>query len=537
MKIIKKSIIVSFIVILTIVASKTTFASNKTHSIDLLSKSNRTLSYAGNNAVSTFQKNLIFKKAGKHDITFRAIFQVENPENFVSLSLEKSPQIKNLTLNGKSIPKPFEGTTYKIIPGSPVSLLKKGENEFQATWTQKVKVQKNKKDSKTSFVPNQINSVDLDIRLFGMTSSALAFQTGPILGYASENMFTVSCRVNMPAEVVLEVNGREYVSKKALLHSFKVKGLTAHTQYQYSLKARVSPKDDFQASIGPFSMRTLNGGDKFSFAVLGDSRSLPDDWAKVATAVVAKKPEFAIFVGDMVTWGRNDYEWDEQFFCPAKNFFSSIPFYAVIGNHEGNCPLFTQIFPTPGGKNWSQKIGTILIIGIDGTMDWESNGVQTKWLENILANSKAKFIFLNSHYPAWTSGCHGGLKNGRPQEKPIKLAQDVLMPLLKKYNATAMFAGHDHFYERSEPDDGVSMIISGGAGAPLRNKVENSEKQNPHSKVFASKLHYCFLTVDKDVCTIKVITPDNVVIDTRIWKARKEATINFWNKLLTLLKI
>ena len=271
-------------------------------------------------------------------------------------------------------------------------------------------------------------------------------------------------------------------------------------------------------------MRTLPAGGQFSFAVLGDSRTHPKDWAKVAAAVVAAKPAFSVFVGDMVAAGKMDNQWDKQYFSPAKDFFATIHYYAVIGNHEQNCPLFTQIFPTPGGKsmNWSQEIGSVLLIGIDGSMDWASGSNLTEWLEDILAKSKAKFIFLASHYPAWTSGSHGRLsKDGHPREKSVRLAQDVLMPLLKKYNATAMFAGHDHFYERSEPEEGVSMIVTGGAGAPLRNKVKNPEKQNPYSKVFAKKHHYCLFTVDGDVCTMNVLTPEGNVLDTRAWTARK----------------
>jgi hypothetical protein len=520
-----RSIAVSVVAILTIVASEATFARDKANSTDLLADSDRHVSLVENKIVSAWQKVLVFEEAEKHDVAFRAIFQVENPTRFTSLMLKKPLNIKHLTLNDKMIPKPMEGMTYDTIPGIPVSLLEKGSNELQATWTQQTETRKDEKTSKLSIVPSQIDSADIDIRLFGLMPSALTFQTGPVLGYAGQNFFTVTCRVNIPSEVVLETNNRQYVSKPALLHSFKAEGLTADTQYHYSLKARLSSKEDVLASIGPYSVRTMPVAGQFSFAVLGDSRTHPKDWAKVAAAVVTAKPAFSVFVGDMVTTGRIDSQWDEQYFSPARNFFATIPYYGVIGNHEQNCPLFTKIFPTPGGKNWSQAIGSVLFIGIDGDMDWSSGSKLAGWLEDILAKSKAKFIFLASHYPPWTSGDHGLLnENGRPRERSIRLAQDVLMPLLKKYNATAMFAGHDHFYERSEPEEGVSMIVTGGAGAPLRNKANNPEKQNPYSKVFAKEHHYCLLTINKDVCAMKVLTPEGTVIDTRSWTAREGIT-------------
>lgn len=499
----RKKFALSFIVILTLFAIapvETTFADDDYSRVDLLVNA----------------KKSVTEIDGK-TVKFNAVFTVENPARFVSLALKKPSHIRDLTLNGKKIPLPLDGMIYNTIPGIPVSMLK-DINTLRATWAQKIKPGKDKKTAKVA----QIKAADVDIHLYGLTPSALAFQTGPVLGYAGENFFTVTCRVNTPAEVVLAANGRKYVSKPALLHSFKVEGLKANTQYTYALKTRISSKDDFTASVGPYSMRTLPAGGKFTFAVLGDARTRPKEWAKVAAAVAVKQPAFSVFVGDMVTSGKIDSEWDLQCFGPAKNFFATIPYYAVIGNHEQNCPLFLKIFPTPGGsKNWSQEIGSVLLIGIDGGMDWSSGSTLTKWLEDILAKSKAKFIFFATHYPAWTSGPHGWHKNGLPSEKTTRVARDVLMPLLQKYNVAAMFAGHDHIYERSEPDDGVTVIVTGGAGAPMYEMVKNAEKQNPYSKAFASKLHYCLITVDGDVCTMKVITPEGEVIDTRTWPARK----------------
>jgi hypothetical protein len=212
-----------------------------------------------------------------------------------------------------------------------------------------------------------------------------------------------------------------------------------------------------------------------------------------------------------------------MFFGPAKDPLATIPTFAAIGNHEQNSPLFLRMLPTPNGKkNWSQQIGPVLLIGIDGSMDWNTGSKLAKWLDETLAGSKAKFIFLLNHYPAWTSSRHGGLNGqGRPNERPIRLGQDVIMPLLRKYGATAMISGHDHIYERSEPPDGVTVIITGGAGAPLYEKSSRADKQNPHSKVLARAHHFCLFSVKGNTCSMKAVTVDGKVIDTRTWKARK----------------
>lgn len=93
-------------------------------------------------------------------------------------------------------------------------------------------------------------------------------------------------------------------------------------------------------------------------------------------------------------------------------------------------------------------------------------------------------------------------------------------PMAVPAEAEAMFAGHDHTYERSAVD-GLTFITSGGAGAPRYGKSKLAEKQNPHSVVYHSVLHYCLLTVADGSCTMKAYTPQGEEIDTRTWGARR----------------
>ncbi len=514
------NVLASVIVILSLFASEIALASNTLNSIDLLAGVNKRVSLIEEERDLSWQKSILLEKEGEYRVTFRAIFEVDDPDIFTFLALKKPLRMNGLTLNGEKIPQPFDDMRYKVIPGIPSSLLKKGKNILQATWIEEVKPKTDKKTSKGSIVARRIYSSA--VSLFGLMPAALTFQTGPVLGYAGEDFFTVSCRVNMPAEVVLEVNNKQYVSKTALLHSFKIEGLSPDKQYDYFFKTRLSPKSGVLATVGPYTVKTLPADSKFSFTLLGDSRSYPENWKKIAAAVVKEQPGFTIFIGDNVTDGRRDHLWDDEFFGQAHELFATIPSFTVIGNHEKNSSLFKEFFQSPRAMNWSQEIGSVHFIGINGAMNWKKGTKRTKWLEATLAKSTAKFIFLVSHYPAWTSGKYGRLNDeGQPKGKSIRQAQHVIMPLLEKYHATAMLAGHEHFYERSESDEGVSVVISGGAGVWLSDKVDTSEKQNPFSKVFARKHHYCLFTVKEDVCTMEVVSPDGELIDTFSWSARK----------------
>ena len=370
----------------------------------------------------------------------------------------------------------------------------------------------------------------------------LKIQTGPILGAFDAGYFTVTCCTNQPASVrVARVNaaGEQETavadSAAGQIHRLKVPRTAAAAQGEARAAAPeyvlIAAGDGQGGSAGAaLSVKLaapppITKGEKFTFVAMGDSRTYPDKWAVVAAAARKSNPRFVLFTGDMVSDGADEASWERDFFGPAKELFAATPFYTVRGNHERRGARFDEIIysPSPDGRarHWSQRQGDATIIGVDGLEDWSAGGENAKWLEGVLAACDSKFIFLADHYPAWTSSTHGKLDAaGRPMERPTREGQDVILPLLAKYKATAFLAGHDHCYERSEPEGGVTVIITGGAGAPLYPKAADAEKQNPWSRVFASRLNYCLFEISGDVCEMKALSPDGALIDTRTWRAR-----------------
>ncbi len=439
------------------------------------------------------------------------------------------------SLNGRPIKPPLEGMRYRTTPGIDPALLVRGKNVLTAEVTIKNVSSRRRKAKDIAAV--------LANRLDALGPEHLKMQTGPILGAFTKDSFTVTCRTNMPAEVALiawepaqKTVPDEGPTSTGLLHRFKVYGHDpTEVTYWLTLRARLSDAKDKPKAVKTRRWRiaTPRSPDKLRFVAVGDSRSRPSDWAKVAAAIGKAKPDFLILSGDMVAYGRNDWEWDEQFFRPAMELLATVPCYPVIGNHEADAPLYDELFYVPTrtgrGRKWAQWFGHMLLIGIDGQQDWSADSKNAKWLEEVLAGAaRAEFIFLVNHYPAWSSARHGRLdEDGRLAERGAREAREVIMPLLTKYNATAMIAGHDHCYERSEPPGGVTHIISAGGGAPRYKKTDNADRQNPHSKVFVSTLHYCLFEIEGGSCTMKALTPAGELLDSLSWKARKieQATV------------
>ncbi|MBI2439788.1 MAG: metallophosphoesterase [Lentisphaerae bacterium] len=447
-------------------------------------------------------------------IKTRYLFLAGDTADFVALELNKSMAASAWFLNGRIVPTPLAGQQYASVPGIPLSLLRPLTNELTGIWTrdelQRFCYQRTKLPSERL---KQALEVELrqKVALRGLACRDLALQSGPVVGFAGTNFLTIACRVNLPVGVTLAMDRRTFESPEGFFHRFKVEGLKPDTIYAYSLGAtcagRAAP-----LSEGPFRTRTLPAQGPLIFAALGDNRSYPETWGRVATAVAKQKPMFVIHTGDLVTQGLDDAQWDSQCLGPAADLLASIPTFVAAGNHEQNSQVYYQMFSVPAGAtNWVQEVGPVLFIGLN---DISTNSAA--WLDGLLAASTAKFIFMVCHYPIVSSS-----------ERSPAVMRAAFLPVLTRHAVTAEIAGHDHFYERSELPEGLTVIVTGGAGAPLYTKKEKPDNQpvNPHSRSYLSDYHFCIFTVEGATCSLQALTLDGKVFDRRVWQERKRPAL------------
>jgi hypothetical protein len=433
----------------------------------------------------------------------------------------------DLVLNGHNVLVPLEGMNYRAVHGIDPGLLQPGENTLLVVF----KVRNRSRDSELRFKPT--------IVLIPQLRQNLRFQTGPLLGAFGADYFTLTCRTNVPARVLVyrwegqalrdtrlanQLDGAQplAVTDLGLLHRLRVPREMSSPEGVFAV---VAEGDGFRVGTTVRAPRYPSG--RFSFLVLGDSRTNSEIWQGItsAAAVAAGDATLAVHVGDLVTLGTRDWEWDTQFWGPGRILLERLPFYPVIGNHEADAPLYDALFfgpaPDGGARNWVQELGNVLLIGIDGGQDWTAGSANALWLEETLSRSDAAFKFLFSHYPAWSSAGHGRLnEEGVPRERPSREARDVLIPMFARHGGTAYLAGHDHTYERSELPGGVTGITCGGGGAPLYEKTADAARQNPYSRVYAARHHYCLFAVDSSEVSMQVVSLEGDLIDTHTWLAR-----------------
>ncbi len=463
----------------------------------------------------------------------RRAFPMPDPTAWASLTLY-DVGLPLPALNGEPVELPMPDMRFGTIRGLPASLLRAGRNELTVRWSGAALAVGVPATTLRHFAASPAAELLRPTGdLFALAGADVAVDLGPILGAAGEDFFTVTCRTNTPAEVTLgfTLAGREKpvlvrAEGRGLYHRVRVQGhsLREVTSYWLALRAGEGLERNTEAVHLP---RRRPG--PLRFAAVGDPQSGPH-WKDVAAAIERARPDFVIILGDLVGRGRVESEWRDEFWAPAKSLLATTPTYPILGNHDNNAPIFGEIFHTPDGgegrsSNWAQAIGDVLVVGIDGQQSFRAGTDNHAWLERTLALSEARFIFLCSHYPPWSSAKHGAdSASGKAREWTAEQGRQIIMPLLRQHHATAMLTGHEHSYERNEPPGGVSHVTTAGGGLGARRKTSRAAEQNPYSVVFDRRQHFCLFEVTPEKCTMTAVATDGSVIDTRAWPARVAPT-------------
>jgi len=203
----------------------------------------------------------------------------------------------------------------------------------------------------------------------------------------------------------------------------------------------------------------------WSFAVCGDSRDDKDGiFPQILSAVDDSDMEFLLHTGDMVN-RESPGEWD--LYREATSRFGK-PVRVVIGNHElyggGTSGKFAERFGLPG-SSWSfthKDAHFAIVDNAKGT--FQDNTLA--WLDrDLAAHPKGKdgitTLIVAMHIPPGTEGIRPHGTRYDYQERSA-----TLHAILKRHGVNAVLSGHEHM-QHVEDWDGVLVLISGGAGAPL----------------------------------------------------------------------
>lgn len=171
----------------------------------------------------------------------------------------------------------------------------------------------------------------------------------------------------------------------------------------------------------------------------------------------------------------------------------------VLGNHDYASGDQTTILAELGRRRswYEQRVGPVRLVVLDS--ERVDDPAQQEWLERVLAEPRppGTWTIAAMHHPAYSAGDHGSTAS----------VQEHWVPLFTRYDVPLVLAGHDHDYQRSEPLDGVTYVVSGG-GAKLR-----PTGREDFTAVSSSTLHFVDLLVYDDRVEARAIDQSGRLLD------------------------
>ena len=248
------------------------------------------------------------------------------------------------------------------------------------------------------------------------------------------------------------------------------------------------------------------------FAVFGDSGT--GDSAQYETAEQMVKFHqkfpftFSLMLGDNMYGSERPQDFEKKFERPYKPLLDAkVDFHAVLGNHDDPNQRFYKPFNMNGQRYYSFKKGHVRFFALDSNY---MEPDQLEWLEKELKASGSDWKIPYFHHPLYSSGMHGS---------QIEL-RTLLEPLFIKYGVDVVFAGHEHFYERIKPQQGIWYFTSGGAAKIRRGDIR---KTNLTASGFDQDRSFMLVEIAGDQMFFQTVSRDGTTIDKGMMRRRETA--------------
>jgi hypothetical protein len=287
------------------------------------------------------------------------------------------------------------------------------------------------------------------------------------------------------------------------IHHVELTGLLINSHYFYKVVAGTdSASGDFWTAP--------NSSDSFEIVAYGDSHFYSTVHRRIAQRYMQYAPRLILHTGDRVNLGQY-WEWNTFFFGPAEDAIIRTPMIACVGNHDadwGSPPnyafnLYKRLMKYPGNELYfSFDYGPIHVIILDciSPSQYGTDTPQSSWFQDDLASTQQPYRIVVFHFPPYASGA------GNSSSMSIR---QNWCPIFRENHVQMVINGHQHFYERCEPGDGIVYVISGGGGGLLDTPTyDSSYVQDAHRAYHFLRLH-----VGPDSIEVTAIDTSNAILD------------------------
>ena len=257
-------------------------------------------------------------------------------------------------------------------------------------------------------------------------------------------------------------------------------------------------------TYGVWAQSLPNRPDSFHFAVIGDSGTGARPQYEIGDLLTRYQKispfKTVVMLGDNIYGSDSPKDFARKFELPYKALLDlGVKFHAALGNHDSPQQASYKPFNMGGKRYYTFRPHSgIRFFALDSTF---MDKAQLEWLRKELADSASEWKIVYFHHPMYSSGARHG--------SDMRL-RSALEPLLVKYGVALVMAGHDHFYERIKPQQGIHHFVVGGsaklrAGNVLRTKLT--------AKAFDRDLSFALMEIDGDTLHFQAVSRKGETVD------------------------
>jgi predicted MPP superfamily phosphohydrolase len=246
--------------------------------------------------------------------------------------------------------------------------------------------------------------------------------------------------------------------------------------------------------------------DSLKFAVIGDNGTGQTPQYEVARQMLSSRTSFpytfVLMLGDNLYGSQKPQDFVAKFERPYGPLLDAgIRFYAALGNHDQPTNRSYPPFNMSGERYYTFAKAPVRFVVLDTNL---MDGAQLAWAEDALSRADEPWKIVYFHHPIYSDGD----RHGSNVELRV-----LLEPLLLRHDVHVVFSGHEHIYERTTPQKGITYFIQGSSGQLRKGGVTPSALT---AASFADDRTFMLVEIARDQMVFQTISRTGRVVDSGV---------------------
>jgi hypothetical protein len=246
------------------------------------------------------------------------------------------------------------------------------------------------------------------------------------------------------------------------------------------------------------------------FAVIGDFGTGERPQYDIADRMFEARAAFpftlVLALGDNMYGRQQPADFVQKFERPfARLLQAGVVFQAALGNHDRPENRDYAAYNMGGERYYTFVRPDVRFVVLDSNM---MEPKQLAWANQTLAAATEPWKIVYFHHPIYSDGG----RHGSNVELRV-----LIEPILLKYGVRAVFNGHEHFYERTTPQKGITYFIAGSGGQLRKGDVRRSPLT---AAAFDQDQAFMLVAIDGDQLSFQAISRTGATVDAGVIERR-----------------